>query len=150
MNAYAELRARQQQEFNALPLGFAFNDKQFAEMMTKWGLDYDKDTDKILSIGFGGFVQKKDAAKLHEVRKRHDIEMDEAIAGDKTGEDFVADMFYEELCNHEYSYTGEFDETLDALGFTARQVVYTPNLKRGLEKAVDRLRGKADDGNESI
>lgn len=59
MNAYAELKARQQQEFNALPLGFAFNDKQFTEMMVKWSLDPDKDIDKILSIGFGGFVQKK-------------------------------------------------------------------------------------------
>lgn len=150
MNAYAELKERQQQEFNALPLGFAFNDKQFTEMMTKWSLDPDKDTDKIFSIGFGGFVQKKDAAKLHEVIERHDLEMSNAIACDKTGEGFVADMFYEELCNHEYSYTGEFDETLDALGFTARQVVDTPNLKRGLEKAVNRLRGKADDENESI
>ncbi len=139
MNAYAELKARQQQEFNALPLGFAFNDKQFTEMMVKWSLDPDKDIDKILSIGFGGFVQKKDADKLHEVRERHDLEMSEAIAADKTGEGFVADMFYEELLNHEYGYTREFDETLDALGFTARQVVDTPNLKRGLEKAVERI-----------
>ena len=139
MNAYAELKARQQQEFNALPLGFAFNDKQFTEMMVKWSLEPDKDIDKILSIGFGGFVQKKDADKLHEVRERHDLEMSEAIAADKTGEGFVADMFCEELLNHEYGYTREFVETLDALGFTARQVVDTPNLKRGLEKAVERI-----------
>ena len=39
MNKYAELRNRQQEEFNALPLGFAFGDKQFEEMMKKWGLD---------------------------------------------------------------------------------------------------------------
>lgn len=144
MNAYAKLKARQQQEFNALPLGFAFSNQQFKEMMQTWGLDPDKDTDKILSIGFGGFVQKKDAAKLHEVRERHDREMAEAISADKTGNGFVADMFYEELCNHEYSYTGEFDEAFDALGFTARQVVDTPNLKRGLEKAVNQIRQEAN------
>lgn len=33
MNEYAELRQRQQAEFNALPLGFAFSQKQFDEMM---------------------------------------------------------------------------------------------------------------------
>ena len=33
VNEYLELRDRQQQEFNALPLGFAFDQKQFKEMM---------------------------------------------------------------------------------------------------------------------
>lgn len=144
MNAYAELKALQQQEFDCLPLGFAFGARQFEEMMMKWGLDPEKDVDKIYSIGFGGFVQKKDAAKLHEVVERHNLEMIEAIAADKTGEGFIADMFYQELCDHEYSYTGELDETLDALGFTVRQVVDTPNLKHGLEKAVNQIRWESE------
>lgn len=29
MNKYAELRSRQQKEVNALPLGFAFSNRQF-------------------------------------------------------------------------------------------------------------------------
>ena len=33
MESYRELRDRQQKEFNELPLGFAFSDKQFDEMM---------------------------------------------------------------------------------------------------------------------
>lgn len=37
VNRYAELRQRQQEEFNQLPLGFAFSDKQFNEMMKEWG-----------------------------------------------------------------------------------------------------------------
>lgn len=36
-NRYAELKQRQQEEFNKLPLGFAFSDKQFNEMMKEWG-----------------------------------------------------------------------------------------------------------------
>ena len=43
MNRSAELRNRQQEEFNALPLGFAFGQKQFDEMMRGWGLDPEKD-----------------------------------------------------------------------------------------------------------
>lgn len=72
MNKYAKLRQRQQEEFNALPLGFAFGQKQFDEMMRGWGLDPEKDIDKIYSIGAGGYVQKKDAELLHETHKRLD------------------------------------------------------------------------------
>ena len=43
MNQYQEMRDRQQQEFNALPLGFAFGQKQFNEMMRGWGLHPKRD-----------------------------------------------------------------------------------------------------------
>ena len=58
MESYRELRDRQQKEFNELPLGFSFSDKQFDEMMKKWGLDPEKDLDKIYRIPGGGFIQK--------------------------------------------------------------------------------------------
>lgn len=70
-NRYAVLREKQQEEFNKLPLGFAFSNKQFDEMMKGWGLDPDKDLDKIYQIPGGGFVQKKDHALLHETMDRH-------------------------------------------------------------------------------
>ena len=35
-NRYTELRQRQRQEVNALPIGFAFSDRQFEEMMRGW------------------------------------------------------------------------------------------------------------------
>lgn len=89
MNEYAELRQRQQAEFNALPLGFAFSRKQFDEMMEGWGLDTEKDLDKILRVPGGGYVQKKDAGLLHQTAERHDAEMTAAIAGDVTGEGFI-------------------------------------------------------------
>ena len=84
-NKYKELRERQQKEFDALPLGFAFGDKQFEEMMKGWGLDAKKkaDLDKIYSIGYGGYIQRKDAPLLHKTRSRHDKEMEEAIAAGK-------------------------------------------------------------------
>ena len=95
-NRYQELRQRQQKEFDALPLGFAFGDKQ-------------ADLDKIYSIGYGGYIQKKDAPLLHETRKRHDKELEDAIAADETGEGFVFEMFLYELDNHEYGYTRSTD-----------------------------------------
>lgn len=136
MNKYAELRKRQQDEFNAVPLGFAFGNKQFEEMMKRWGLNPNKDLDKICSIGFGGYIQKKDIELLHETRKRHDAEMEAAIEEDKTGEGFIYEMFLYELDNHEFGYTGDTEDTLDALGYTAKEVLGNPRLKRGIEKAA--------------
>lgn len=136
MNRYAELRKRQQEEFNPLPLGFAFGQSQFDEMMRGWGLDPEKDTGKIYSIGAGGYVQKKDAELLHKTWERHEAEMAAAIAEDKTGEGFIYEMFLYELDNHEYGYTRD---TEDALGYTAEEVVSDPRLKHGIEKAVTEI-----------
>lgn len=139
MNRYEELRNRQQMEFDALPLGFAFGDKQFKEMMEKWGLHPEKDLDKIYSIGYGGYIQKKDAELLHRTRERHDAEMEAAIAADETGEGFIYEMFLYELYNHEFGYTMDAEDTLDALGYTAKQVLNDHRLKRGIEKAVTEI-----------
>lgn len=139
MNKYSELRQRQQQEFNALPLGFAFSQKQFGEMMEEWGLDPEKDLDKIYRIPGGGYVQKKDADLLHQTTERHSAEMAAAIAEDKTGDDFIYQMFLAELADHEYGYTGDSEDTLDALGYTAEEILGDPCLKRGIEKAVTEI-----------
>lgn len=139
MNKYAELRQRQQEEFNALPLGFAFSRKQFDEMMQEWGLDPEKDLDKLLRIPGGGYIQKKDADLLHQTTERHSAEMAAAIAEDETGEGFIYQMFLYELDNHEYGYTRDTEDTLDALGYTAEEVLGNPRLKRGIEKAVTEI-----------
>lgn len=144
MNKYMELKARQQQEVNALPLGFAFSEKQFKEMMTGWGLDPEKDLDKIVSIGYGGFVQKKDRSIMHETFDRHKWELKEAIAADKTGEGFIFDMFLSELDNHEYGYTGDTTDALEALGFTAQEVVDDLRLNRGISKAHQVIMGREE------
>lgn len=136
---YAELKARQQKEINALPLGFAFGKDQFDGMMHKWGLDPVQDRDKIRSIGYGGYVQNKDAEHFHATLGRHRAEMDAAIAADTTGEGFIHDMFRYELSNHEYIYTLDAEETLDALGYTREDVEDDPRLKHGFEKAAEEV-----------
>lgn len=143
MNRYAEMRQRQQQEVNALPLGFAFSNKQFDEMMRGWGLDPDKDVDKIYKLGgTGGFYKKADAQLIRDTFSRHNAELEEAIAEDTTGEGFIYEMFLCELDNHEYGYTRDTEDTLDALGYTADEVLGDPRLKRGIEKAVTEICGR--------
>ena len=142
MNRYEEMRQRQQEEFNALPLGFAFCQRQFNEMMFGWGLDPEKDVDKIYSIGAGSYVQKKDADLLHRTRKSHDAEMAAAIAEDTTGDGFIYQMFLAELADHEYGYTGDSEDTLDALGYTMEQVEADASLLNGFQRACKTILGR--------
>ena len=141
-NRYAILRKKQQEEFNKLPLGFAFSNEQFAEMMKGWGLDPDKDTDKIYRIPGGGFVQKKDHTLLHETMDRHQKEIEEAIEADVDGTGFVYEMFLYEMDNHEYGYTGDLEDTLEALGMTIEEIYGSEKLKAGLEKAKKEVWGR--------
>lgn len=135
MNRYEELRTRQQKEFDAFPLGAAFSNKQFAEMMAKWGLT-ENDTDKIYSIGAGCFIRKSDSDAFHEIMDRHAKEREDALKADTTGNGYVYDMFRYELANHEYGYTYELDETLDAVGLTLDEINADKRLLRGLKKAL--------------
>ena len=68
---------------------------------------------------------------------RHDQERAAAIAEDKDGSGFIFDMFRYELSNHEYSYTGDLGETLDALGFTLEEINARPPLLNGLHMAAE-------------
>lgn len=136
MNKYLELKKKQQEEIAALSLGFAFSDKQFAQMMENWGLNAEKDLDKICYMGSGTFVQKKDVESVRKTFSKHKAELKAAIAEDKTGEGFIFHMFYYELANHEYGYTGDYEDTLNALGYTWQQVQEDKRLLCGLEKAA--------------
>ena len=135
MNSYRKLQDKQQKEMNAFPIGAAFSDKQFTEMMSGWGLTVD-DTDKICSLGAGCFIRRADKDAFLEMAKRHTKEMQDAITADKTGDGFIYDMFIYELANHEYCITYDLTDTLDALNLTAEQVNEDKRLLHGLNKAV--------------
>ena len=86
-----------------------------------------------------GFYKRADSALIRDTFARHETELAEAIAADATGEGFIYEMFLYELDNHEYGYTRDTEDTLDALGYTAEQVLNDPRLKRGIEKAVTEI-----------
>ena len=131
MSKYTELKAKHQAEVNAFPLGFAFNQSQFDEMMKKWGL---KPTDirEILSIGGGGYVRKDDAKAMHEMFERHEAERKAAMQDDE----YLFSMFNYELANHEHSYTYDLTDTLEALGLTMDEINANPRMLHMLERAI--------------
>ena len=142
-NRYAELRRRQQEVFSSLPISYAFGIGQFNEMMQEWGLDPDADVDKIYSIGNGGYIRKADADLMHQAFDLLHEELQAAIAQDTTGSGFIYEMFLCELADHEYGYTQDVGETLDALGYTLDDIRGNPRLKRGLQKAAKKISGSA-------
>ena len=135
METYSQMKYRQQEEVNSFPMMFAFSDKQFDEGMKKLGLE-PTDTDKIYSLGnTGGFIRRSDSEAFGEMLSRHETEMADSIANDKTGDGFIFSMFDYELANHEYIITGDVSDTLYALGFDEDEVNSTPALLNGLRLA---------------
>lgn len=139
MNKYAELSAKHQAEVNAFPFMWAFSKKQFEEGMAQLGL-LPTDTDKIYSIGSGGYIRKTDSDALAAMMDRHAAERQAAIDADTTGEGFILDMFTYELDNHEYCITWDLEPTLDALGLTVEEINASPALLHGLKLAERRCR----------
>ncbi len=137
MNRYDELKEKQQNEFNSFPVAFAFSDEQFKEGMKKLGLN-ENDTEKVTSIGAGGFIKKTDVKDYINMHKKFEQEIKDEINNQTTGEQFAKDMFESELANHEYGYTLELEDTLDALGYTIDEINNNDNLKNGLKLALER------------
>ena len=141
MNRYADLKQRQQQEFGTFPMQYAFSNQQFAEGMAALGLK-PADTDKIYKVPGGGFYRREDGSRLKTMMDRFDQELHEAVAGDKTGDGFIYEMFLYELENYEYGCTMDLSETLDALGYTPEDIKADPRLSHGLERARLEILGR--------
>ena len=91
---YTEYKNARQGEFNALPIFWAFSNRQFEEAMQERGLTMN-DTDKIFFIGAGGFALKSDKDAILAFLKKEDPlpEMMKDPA-------FAEDAFFYEMCNH--------------------------------------------------
>lgn len=117
---YLEVKERIQKKINDFPLGFAFSDEQFDDMMKKWGLDPEKDIKKISRLGIsGGFIQKKDIEAYKKLLDETNAELENAMKDDDV---FIEACEYE-LANHEFAinyYQGHWD-TLTSLGFELRK-----------------------------
>ena len=142
-NNYDKLREIQQARFDSWAndhMFFAFNMDQFREGMEKLGLDPEKDQDKIYRVPGGGYHRKEDTAALHEIIEKNHSELQEAIQEDQTGEGFIYEMFVSELFNHEYGYTEDLTDTLDALGIGPEDIENSTALSHGLAKAAAYVR----------
>lgn len=133
MNPYLTLKEKHQKEINEFPFGFCFNDQQYNEMMANWGLT-PEDTDKIYSIGGGGYIRKSDSEAMNEMFDRHEREVEAARTENKN--DYLYHMFNYELANHEYGYTYDATDTLDALGLTMEEIEADERMLEAFKRAI--------------
>lgn len=111
MNEYKKLKNKHQEEYNVLPKFFAFSEEDFEKGMLELGLQ-PTDTDKIYQAKMGMFYLKGDELLFKETIQRFHDELQKAISEDETGDNFIYQMFYTELINHEYAFTEDPEDEL--------------------------------------
>lgn len=141
MNLYRQQRDDQQRRCSAFLnkfAFFAFSKEQFEKGLEGLGLA-ESDTDLLVKIPGGGFMFKDMAPEFMKMMKAFDRERQAALKDPKTGRQFAIDMFRTELNNHEYSYTGDPTEALEALGYTPEEVRENPLLYDAFKEAVSEI-----------
>ena len=137
METYKEMKQRHQNEVNALPLAFAFSHDRYLERLAAWNItEEEAKAGAIVGIGNGGFIRASDRDLVISTFERIADEEAAAIAADQDGTGYIYQMFLYELNNHEYSYTGDIDDTLDALHISNKDLAENPALLAGLNAAI--------------
>lgn len=133
MKNYSELKERQQKEINNFNFGFAFDNKQFKDMMNKWGLD-ENDTNKIVRVFSGTYILKSDKTKLDNLFRRHDDELKKAMQDDE----FLQSAFEYEMSNHEYIITYNDVDVISSLGLSLKDFENDNRLLENYKIAKDK------------
>lgn len=124
---YKEIKAIGQKEFSEFKgIFFAFSNEQFSEGMKKIGAE---SVTELVDIGAGGFILKSKKAEFKKLIA--DIEGRKQDFLNKK-ENFYDAVLYE-LRNHEYGYTGDHTDALEALGKTYEDL--SLEQKDALQKA---------------
>lgn len=135
MSKYREHREKLQKMWNEGTHGivfYAFSDEQLKEGMKKIGA---KKTKELYGTGSGGFYKKSDAPKIRQLMfDLSKAEYDYIKNG--TVED-MKDMFLTVMADHEYSITGDLEDTFYELDLDPDKVVGDPKLLEGLRLALE-------------
>lgn len=126
MNMYKEMMKKHEERVNKFKYKFfAFNEEQFKEGMNKIGLN-ENDTDKIVSIGLGGYVLKSKIEDFENIFKNNDKELRKALKEDATGTGFIKEMFLYNMWNIEYIYCMDDERLLKYCNLTLEE--YNNNI----------------------
>lgn len=110
---YEQFNARIQSEVDALPMHFAFSQKQFDELCKKLSISEDEVSEKLMRGPYGCFYLKSDAELIATTFRRHSEELETAMSDI----DFFKEAIIYEMKNHEYHINGQGDyDVCNALG----------------------------------
>lgn len=141
METYLELRKRHKSDIDNFPMFFAFSKDQFEEGKTKIGCEPDE---KLVSIGMGGYIKKQDKETFIDMMKQHEKEHFNNMLENEQKDEYVYHMVQYELGNHEFSYTYEREDALEACGITKEMINSYPDLNAIVNKAVSEYKEKVE------
>ena len=127
-NLYNELKKKHQKEINDFPIMFAFSNIQFEEGKQKLNVVDDSD---LISIGAGGFIRKSDKDSFMDMLERQSKERKQA----QKNEQYLYEMFFCEMADHEYCITDDLMDTLSACGVTVEDINNNESMCKALQKA---------------
>lgn len=128
MESYMDMKARHRKEVDALPICYAFNQKQLDEAKKKLG------DVPLATFGFGSVYRKSDFGLISSVLDRHEEEHK------KLREDYKAleDGFLYEMSNHEFDINWQgIEDVLRCFGMTEDDLK-NPQIKEAWDKALSR------------
>ena len=106
---YKEYTNKRQEEFNALPIFWAFSNEQLEKALAERGVSMDEAKDKVYRYGMGGFYLKSDS---EIIRAYHSVDRNAELRTLMNGNlDFAYEAFEFEMYNHEYpiNLEGDYD-----------------------------------------
>lgn len=119
METYSELKQRHQQRMEDFKgIFFAFSEEQFKTGLADLRRETQDFESKIVSIGHGGFVLKSKIKEFEEMLDTNERERKAFKANEKQ----LIDAIAYELANHEYGYTGDITDALEALDLTIESI----------------------------
>lgn len=108
---YKEYNKKTQDEFNKLPLFWAFSDDQFEKALAERGIKVEEAKEHVYHSKalIGAFYLKKDAPIIQEYFKRDRMKELRDIMNKDAG--FALEAFEYEMMNHEYpiNWEGDYD-----------------------------------------
>ena len=141
METYKQMKDRHQAEINALPLAFAFSAEQLKEVLSAWNISEEEAiAGAITPIGHGGYIRTTDKELVNSTFKRIQEERQAAIEADHDGTGYIFQGLKYELINHEYSYTGDAAEAVEAVGLTEEDLK-RESVQAALKRATREVMG---------
>lgn len=125
---YKKYKENRQEDFNKLPIYWAFGEQQFKELLQKLNLkDTPEDLKKLVNIGCGGLMLKSD---LYLLKNHNETFSKEKLLFWLTHNfKFAYSALQYEMANHEYYYTGDITDTLESLDITSKDIQKNGYLK---------------------
>lgn len=129
-DSYDALQKAHQEDISNFPILWLFgkkSDAELAEAISKIGA---KSVDELVGIGGGGYIHKEKKEDFLTMMRKHAREK-EAFSSNPNN---LIEVIFSEMCDHEYNYTQDPEDTLNALGKTYKDL-QDPNFKKAWKLA---------------